>query len=112
MINVAFKPFTSKGLVSLIGQTEQVPVTILRDSGANQSLICAHVLPFSSQSYIGLDIVVWAFELSAVSAPLHFVQMYPSPEVVLKPTLNSRAVEPNSSTLFPVCRHSGTGKET
>lgn len=58
-IDVAFKLFTSKGLVSLVGKTEQIPITILRDSGAKQSLICAHVLPFSSRSYSGLDIIVW-----------------------------------------------------
>ena len=44
-----FGPFLTKGSVSLSGQdVDQVPITILRDTGASQSLILNNVLPFSA----------------------------------------------------------------
>ena len=70
-----FKPFVTQGSVSLEGVDKPVPITILRDTGAKQSLMCAGVLPFSAQSYSGSDIIAWGVELSAVLAPLHFIQL-------------------------------------
>lgn len=33
------------------------------------------ILPFSDQSYSGSDILAWGAKLSAVRAPLHFIQL-------------------------------------
>ncbi|KAG1968788.1 hypothetical protein F2P79_003512 [Pimephales promelas] len=40
-----------EGRVSLVGEKEEIPVKILRDTGAMDSFILESVLPFSSQSH-------------------------------------------------------------
>lgn len=43
-----YKPFILQGSVSLMGENvDQVPIKILRDTGANQSLMLHSILPFS-----------------------------------------------------------------
>lgn len=74
-IDEDFRPFISQGFVSLVDDATPVPVTILRDTVAKQSLILSNILPFSPQSYCGSDILVWGVKMSAVRAPLHFVQL-------------------------------------
>ncbi|KAF3706922.1 hypothetical protein EXN66_Car000093 [Channa argus] len=55
----SYKPFILEGLVSLTeGEKDQVPVNILRDTGASQSLILSNVLPFSSDSFCGSDALI------------------------------------------------------
>lgn len=55
-----------------------MPVKILRDTGAKHSLIRAGALPFSNQTYCGLDILVWGIKMSFVLCmPLHSVQLTP-----------------------------------
>ena len=52
----SFRPFIFNGSVSLTGRDEdQVPITILYDTGANQSLLLRDVLPFTPSSYCGFD---------------------------------------------------------
>lgn len=46
-IDEDFQPFVTQGYG---GEGKAVPITILRDTGAKQSLICEGVLPFSVQS--------------------------------------------------------------
>lgn len=74
-IDEDFRPFISQGFVSLVDDATPVPVTILRDTAAKQSLILSNILPFSPQSYCGSDILAWGVKMSAVCAPLHFIHL-------------------------------------
>ena len=73
-IDECFGPFLMKGSVSLSGQdTDQVPIMILRDTGASQSLMLFDVLPFSEKSFCGSDALVLGVEMNSLRAPLHSV---------------------------------------
>ncbi|KAK0151874.1 Retrovirus-related Pol polyprotein from transposon 17.6 [Merluccius polli] len=70
----SYRPFILKGLVSLTGKEEdQVPIIILRDTGATQSLLLDNVLPFSDKSSCGSDVLVWGVKMSILRVPLHNV---------------------------------------
>lgn len=68
-----YEPFMLRGTVSLSPDSPAYPVSILRDTGACQSLILDSVLPFSSESYTGTSILVRGVELGCVKVPLHGV---------------------------------------
>ena len=69
-----FGPFLFKGTVSLCdGEKEQIPITILRDTGAAQSLMLQSVLPFSDGSSCGSDALLLGVEMAGSRAPLHKV---------------------------------------
>ena len=69
-----FGPFLTKGSVSLTDQDgDQVPITILRDTGASQSLMLNTVLPFSEKSFCGSDALLLGVEMNSLRAPLHSV---------------------------------------
>ena len=68
-----YEPFVSQGTVSLVGSGEENPVTILRDTGASQSLVLDSVLPFSDQSDTGTKVLLQGVELGTISVPLHKV---------------------------------------
>lgn len=73
-VDLQFSPFVSRGFVSLTGEeTDRVPVTILRDTGAYHSLLLESVLPLSEQSSCGSNILVWGIKMSVTSAPVHMV---------------------------------------
>lgn len=73
-VDPQFSPFVSRGFVSLTGEeTDRVPVTILRDTGAYHSLLLESVLPLSEQSSCGSNILVWGIKMSVTSAPVHMV---------------------------------------
>ena len=73
-VDECYKPFIHKGSVSLTGEDEdQVPIVILRDTGATQSLMLQGVLPFSEQSFHGSDSLVLGVEMNVLRAPLHTV---------------------------------------
>ena len=65
-----YKPFVSHGTVSL-GSGEESPVTILRDTGASQSLILADILPFSADSATRASVLLQGVELGTVNVPLY-----------------------------------------
>ena len=69
-----YKPFVSHGTVSL-GSGEESPVTILRDTGASQSLILADVLPFSADSATGASVLLQGVELGTINVPLHKITL-------------------------------------
>ena len=47
-----YEQFMSDGMISLMGDsTKPIPIKILRDTGASQSIVLADVLPFSEQTY-------------------------------------------------------------
>lgn len=68
-----YQPFLISGFVSLSAESELRPITILRDTGAAQSIILESVLPFSAATYTGSDILVCGIELGCVRLPLHTV---------------------------------------
>ncbi|CAI5669799.1 unnamed protein product [Oreochromis niloticus] len=73
-LDSSYRPFISQGFASLTGKEEdRVPIVILRDTGAAQSLILESALPFSSSSFCGADALVWGVKMSVLRAPLHRV---------------------------------------
>lgn len=55
----AFQPFILSGFASLTG-SDLRPASILRDTGSAQSFILSSILPFSTNSYAGTDVLVYA----------------------------------------------------
>jgi len=53
---VEYEPFVSQGTVTFVGSEEESPVSILRDTGASQSLVLEGVLPFSGRSAAGTSV--------------------------------------------------------
>ena len=71
-----YEPFVSAGLVSTTeGSLGQVPVRVLRDTGASQSFLRAGVLPLSEETSCGTDALVQGIEMATVKAPLHMVHL-------------------------------------
>ncbi|KAK0136879.1 hypothetical protein N1851_026962 [Merluccius polli] len=71
-----FKPFVSQGFVSLTGRVDdQVPVTILRDTGGSQSFILASALSLCKESACDVSTVVRGIGMSFVPAPLHRIHV-------------------------------------
>ena len=68
-----YLPFTSKGVVSLTEDGETVPIMILRDTGATQSLMVQNILPFHNQGSLGASVLIQGIELGVVKVPLHRV---------------------------------------
>ncbi|KAL0151722.1 hypothetical protein M9458_052948 [Cirrhinus mrigala] len=66
-IDVGFKPFLMKGLVSINGKSEeQKEIQILRDTGAVQSFLVSDVLPLSEQTLCGSSVLVQGIEMGVV----------------------------------------------
>ena len=55
-----------------------VPVKILRDTGATQSLLLQGVLPLTKQSSAGASVLVQGVELGMLKVPLHKVYLKPN----------------------------------
>lgn len=70
-----FSPFISYGHVSFVGEELKVPVTILRDTGASESFILQDVLPFSSVSSTGTNVLIRGIGLNVLSVPLHKIML-------------------------------------
>lgn len=78
-VDARYLPFISKGFVSLTGEDrDKVPVTILRDTGADHSFMLDNLLPLSDQSSCKSDLLVWGIKMSVVKAPLHNVHLQSS----------------------------------
>ena len=54
----------------LLGSSKKIPVMILWDTGAAQSLILESVLPFSVDSANGDEVMIQGVELGHLSLPL------------------------------------------
>ena len=65
----------SDGSVSLTSEGAAVPVKILRDTGATQSLLLQDVLPLTEQSSTGTSVLVQGVELGILKVPLHKVYL-------------------------------------
>ena len=70
-----YAPFVTEGFVSLVGASRRVPVKILRDTGASESLICQSILPFSSVSDTGSCVLIRGIGLQSFAVPLHRIQL-------------------------------------
>ena len=71
-----YEPFLSDGLVSLNSDFAQsTPITILRDTGASQSLILADTLPFSEKTSSGTSVLIQGVECGFVTVPLHNIYL-------------------------------------
>ena len=75
-----YAPFLSHGSVSLVGQLATIPIKMLRDTGATQTLILDSVLSFSSESFTGSSILLQGIKLGTVQVPLHNLEL--SSEIV------------------------------
>ncbi|XP_073672376.1 uncharacterized protein [Paramisgurnus dabryanus] len=71
-----YAPFITEGFVALVGDTNRVPVKILRDTGASESFICQSVLPFSSNSDTGNCVLIRGIGLQSFPVPLHKMQLF------------------------------------
>ena len=71
-----YEPFLSDGFVSLNSDFSQsTPITILRDTGASQSLILADTLPFSEKTSSGTSVLIQGVECGFVNDPLHNIYL-------------------------------------
>ena len=71
------EPFVSDGFVSLSSDfVHATPIRILRDTGASHSLLLVDVLPFSSSSYSGTNVLIMGVDSDDfVSVPLHNIHL-------------------------------------
>ena len=71
-----YRPFVSVGSVSLMDSVStSVSVKILRDTGATQTLMSKHTLPFGKSSATGKSIVIQGIEGGFKKVPLHRVNL-------------------------------------
>ena len=71
-----YEPFLSDGFVSLNSDFAQsTPITILRNTGASQSLILADTLPFSEKSSSVTSVLIQGVECGFVNVPLHNIYL-------------------------------------
>ena len=72
-----FEPFVNTATVSLLkSPTHSIPVQVLRDTGASQSLILTNALPFYAESYSGNNVLIKGVHSSDYnSVPLHNIRL-------------------------------------
>ena len=71
-----YEPLLSDGFVSLNSDFAQsTPITILRNTGASQSLILADTLPFSEKTSSGTSVLIQGVECGFVNVPLHSIYL-------------------------------------
>ena len=70
-----YNPFILKGYVSLSENGDKVPVNILRDTGATQSLLVEGILPLSDTTATGTTVQIQGIGLGVMSVPLHVVYL-------------------------------------
>ena len=93
-----YTPFISEGYISIPGSTTRIPIAVLRDTGANQSLLIENKLPCAAQTSTGCDVLIQGVELETMSIPLHKVtlQSYLVSDTVMvgvQPSLSIRGVD-------------------
>ena len=71
-----YEPFLSDCFMSLNSDFAQsTPITILRDTGASQSLILADTLPFSEKTSSGTSFLIQGVECGFLNVPLHTIYL-------------------------------------
>ena len=92
------EPFMSKAMIPLLGDsTKAIPIKILRDTGASQSIVLVDVLPFSEKTYSGTSVLLQGVECSFINVPLH--NIFLSSQLVTGPV----AVGIRSSLIVFIC---------
>ena len=72
-----YEPVLSGGMISLMGDsTNPIPIKILRDTGASQSIILANVLLFSEKTYSGCGVLLQGVECGFMNVHLHNIFLY------------------------------------
>ena len=72
-----YEPFLSDGFVSLNSDYAQsIPIKILRDTGASQSLILADTLPFSEKTSSGTSVLIQGVECGFVNVTFLYPQIW------------------------------------
>ncbi|KAJ8047942.1 hypothetical protein HOLleu_00064 [Holothuria leucospilota] len=76
-IKEEYLPFVSEGFISLDGNSAHPPVKIkiLRDTGANQSLLLDGILPLSDSTSTGANVLIQGVECGFISVPLHKINL-------------------------------------
>ncbi|KAK3084264.1 hypothetical protein FSP39_010811 [Pinctada imbricata] len=92
-----YKPFLSQGFVSLSDSSEALPVQILRDTGAAQTLLLEGSLPLSEHTFTGRSVLLQGVELGVIDVPLHKIylksDLITGPVIVgVRPTLPVQGV--------------------
>ena len=67
--------FILEGHVSLIAGADPVPIRILQDTGATQSLLAENILPLSDTTSMGTHVLIQGVELGILRVPLHRVHL-------------------------------------
>ncbi len=69
-LDASYQPFLTEGLVSVDDTlTNQVKVTMLRDTGAQQSFIMTDALPGPEKTFCGSHVLVRGIEMGTVKVP-------------------------------------------
>ena len=74
-IREEFKSFVSEGFISFESISSQLPIKILRDTGATQSLLLEGVLPLIVSTSTGESVIAQGIEGGCVSVHLHKVHL-------------------------------------
>ena len=69
-----YKHFISQGYVCSPGSAVKTPITILRDTGANQSLLLEGTLPLT-ETFTGTEVLIQGVELEPIRIPFHEVEL-------------------------------------
>ena len=68
-----YTPFISKGIIHAPGSNSPIPINILQDTGANQSILLESKLPTAIQTSTGSRVLIQGVELETMSIPFHKV---------------------------------------
>ena len=75
IIREEYKPFVSEGFVYLESSYSEVPIKILRDSGATQSLLLEGVFPLGVSTSTGESVIAQGIGGGSVNVHLHKVNL-------------------------------------
>ena len=67
--------FLFKGSICLPDSGIEIPITILRNTGANQSLFLENSVPLSNQTSTGADVLIQGITVEPLRVPLHRVEL-------------------------------------
>ena len=70
-----YKPFMSQGFVSLNDSGTDIPIKILRDTGASQTILLEGVLPLSERTFTDKSVLLQGVELGVIEVPLHKIHL-------------------------------------
>ena len=68
-------PFILEGHVSLTAGADPVPIHIIRDTGATQSLLAENILPLSDATLTGIHVLIQGVKLGILRFPLHRIHL-------------------------------------